>query len=400
MGSSDFITPWLAMRIRKTSHPFYGRAGSCPHTADEVCACLPTLQETPDNLQQFIEGDELYQAMLADIASAQQRIQLESYIFADDEIGRRFATALIKRAQAGVDVRVHIDAAGSLFLASRRLVHDLRRHRVRLRWFHRWSWRKPLRYNRRNHRKLLVVDEKFTYLGGFNIHRESSQEVFGKDRWRDTHVRFEGLLAAQAAQLFDRFWRGDRRWMPPLTPDALSELIPNHSRGCREQLRCIFTDMFAHAKHSIHLTTPYFVPDRRTQRLLKAAANRGVDVRLLVPRKSDILLARWAAQAAYAGLLDCGVRIYEYLPRMLHAKTIVVDGNHTTVGTANLDYRSFFLNYELNLFTRDSTLCSKLQAQFYTDLEAAEEINLKKWSRRFWGGRLFELAGWMARRWL
>lgn len=376
------------------------RPGPCPHTGDEVCTCSPVLQEAPDNLQQFIEGDELYQAMLADIASAQQRIQLESYIFADDETGQRFAAALVERAQAGVDVRVHIDAAGSLFLVSRRLVHGLRKHRVRLRRFHRWSWRKPLRYNRRNHRKLLVVDEKYAYLGGFNIHRESSQAVFGKERWRDTHVRFEGLLAAQAAQLFDRFWQGDRRWMPPLAADARSELMPNHSRSCREQLRCIFTDMFTRAEHSIHLTTPYFAPDRRTQRLLKAAANRGVDVRLLVPRKSDIKLARWAAQAAYAGLLDGGIRIYEYLPRMLHAKTIVADSNYATVGTANLDYRSFFLNYELNLFTRDPAFCSLLQAQFYTDLEAAEEISLKKWNRRFWGGRLFELVGWMARRWL
>jgi len=365
-----------------------------------VCTCSPVLQEAPDNLQQFIEGDDLYQAMLADIASAQKRIQLESYIFADDETGRRFAAALIERAQAGVDVRVHIDAAGSLFLVSRRLVRDLRKHRVWLRRFHRWSWRKPLRYNRRNHRKLLVVDEKYAYLGGFNIHKESSQAAFGPDRWRDTHVRFEGLMAAQAAQLFDRFWQGDRRWMPPLTANAHSELMPNHSRGCREQLRCIFIDMLTHAEHSIHLTTPYFVPDRRTQRLLKAAANRGADVRLLVPRKNDIKLARWAAQAAYAGLLESGIRIYEYLPRMLHAKTIVVDSNYATVGTANLDYRSFFLNYELNLFTRDPVFCSKLQAQFYTDLEAAEEINPTKWSRRFWGGRLFELIGWMARRWL
>ncbi len=119
-----------------------------------------------------------------------------------------------------------------------------------------------------------------------------------------------------------------------------------------------------------------------------------------MPRKSDIRLARWAAQAAYSGLLDSGVRIYEYLQRMLHAKTAVVDSNYATVGTANLDYRSFFVNYELNLFTRDPALCSKLQAQFYSDLEAAEEINVRQWSRRFWGGRLFELIGWLAHRWL
>lgn len=377
-----------------------GRPDSCPHAPDEVCTCSPVLQEAPDNLQLFIEGDLLYQSMLADIASAQQCIQLESYIFADDEIGRDFGLALIERAQAGVDVRVHIDAAGSLFLASRRLVRDLREHSVRLRRFHRWSWRKPLRYNRRNHRKLLVIDKTIAYLGGFNIHRQSSQAVFGKDRWRDTHVRFKGLLAAKAAQLFDRFWQGNHRWVPPILPDAQSQLMPNYSRNCRMLLRCIYTDMFNHARLSIHLTTPYLVPDRRVERLLKAAAGRGVDVRLLVPRKSDIKLARWAAQAAYAGLMESGVRIYEYLPRMLHAKTIVVDNKYVTVGTANLDYRSFFLNYELNLFTRDPAFCNSLQAQFFADLDSAEEISASNWKRRFWGGRLFELAGWTVRHWL
>jgi len=388
------------MQLKNKSSQFHHRSGSCPPAEDEVCTCSPVLQEAVGDLQLFIEGDDVYQAMLADMASARQRIRLESYIFADDEIGQRFAAALVDRAQAGVDVRVHIDAAGSLFLASRRLVRDLRKHKVRLRWFHRWSWRKPLRYNRRNHRKLLVVDETIAYVGGFNIHRESSRAVFGETRWRDTHVRIEGQSANQAAQLFDRLWRGDHRWQPPIIAGESSKLMPNYSRACREQLHCILADMFSRANHSIYLVTPYFVPDRRLQRLLKTSAGRGVDVRLLVPRKGDIKLVRWASHAAYAELLDAGVRIYEYLPRMLHAKTMVVDSQYATVGTANLDYRSFFLNYELNLFTRDPALCSQLHAQFHTDLDVAEEINGRKWSRRFFGFRLAELLGWLARRWL
>ena len=214
------------MRIRETHRPFYSRSVPCPHTADDVCTCSPVLQDTLDSLQLFTEGDDLYQAMLADLESAQQRIQLESYIFADDEIGRQFSAMLIERARAGVDVQVHLDAAGSLFLASRQLVRDLRKHGIRLHRFHRWSWRKPLRYNRRDHRKLLVVDGRKAYVGGFNIHRESSKAVFGMERWRDTHVRFEGLLAMQAAQIFDRFWQGDLRWVPGLgTIDEVSESI-------------------------------------------------------------------------------------------------------------------------------------------------------------------------------
>jgi cardiolipin synthase A/B len=351
-----------------------------------------------EHFELFTEGDLLYEAMLASISTAQHQILLESYIFADDEIGRRFAAALIERAQRGIIVRVHLDAAGSLFWASHQLINRLRRNGVTVRWFHRWSWRHPWRYNRRNHRKLLVVDGTCAYVGGFNIHRENSHAVYGDARWRDTHVSFSGALAAQAMDLFSRFWIGRKR--PPVLhpPESGSILLSNFSRGGRRYLNGSFADMVSHARQTIYLTTPYFVPNRRTQRLLCEAAQRGVDVRLLVPRKNDIPLAQWAAHAAYEPLLDSGVRIFEYLPRLLHSKTTVVDGAHATVGTSNIDYRSFFLNYELNLFTHESVLCGRLWSVFLEDLQQAEEVLAEHWKTRFWGRRALELAGWLARR--
>ncbi len=346
----------------------------------------------------FTEGDPLYEAMLASVSTARRSVLLESYIFADDEIGRRFAEALIERAQAGVIVRLHLDAAGSLFWASHELISTLRRNGVAVRWFHRWSWRHPWRYNRRNHRKLLVVDQSWAYVGGFNIHRENSREVYGDARWRDTHVGFGGALAGQAMELFGRFWRGRKR--PRLLPtrDGGSVLLSNFSRGGRRYMNGTFADMVSHARRSIYLTTPYFVPDRRTQRLLCEAAQRGVDVRVLVPRKHDMRLAQWAAHAAYEALLDKGVRIFEYLPRLLHSKTTVVDGEYATIGTSNIDYRSFFLNYELNLFTHDPWLCEQLRSVFLEDLRESDEILLQQWKTRFWGSKALELAGWLARR--
>ena len=346
----------------------------------------------------FTEGDALYDAMLTSIAGAQHHILLESYIFADDEIGRHFSDALIKRAAAGVNVRLHLDAAGSMFWISRRLIRHLRDNGVTVRRFHRWSWRHPWRYNRRNHRKLLVIDHYYTYVGGFNIHRENSYRVYGGARWRDTHVGFRSGLADVAMSLFNEFWQGRKqRYIPPPQHDR-SQLLSNFTRGARRYLNGTFANMLSHATQSIYLTTPYFVPDRRTQRLLLNAVQRGVDVRLLVPRKNDVRLVQWASHAAYGKLLENGVRIYEYLPRVLHAKTIVVDGNHATIGTSNVDYRSFFLNYELNLFTRDPLLCLQLQTTFTADLEHAEQVHCEQWQRRFWGGKALELAGWMARR--
>ncbi|MGH8398102.1 MAG: phospholipase D-like domain-containing protein [Gammaproteobacteria bacterium] len=353
----------------------------------------------PKSRRLFIEGDELYAAMLDAIHSARHSVKLESYIFADDEIGRRFATALGERASAGVTVQVIIDAAGSLFWASRRLERALKHDGVKIHWFHRWSWRDPWRYNRRNHRKLLVVDGRVGFLGGFNIHRENSREVYGEARWRDTHVEVRGQLAHNLEILFDAFWRRRRRAYPVIRLRD-GNLITNHSHRGRLLLRDLYSARFGIAKYHVWLTTPYFVPDRRTQRSLMAAAHRGVDVRVLVPRKSDLRLPQWAARAAYIGLLQAGVKIYEYLPRVLHAKTIVIDGAWYSVGTANIDYRSFFLNYELTLTGRDREFAAALETQFLDDLKQSAQIYPKRWAQRSWLARVLEFIGWLGRRWL
>jgi cardiolipin synthase len=361
--------------------------------------CVPRLTDTRGQFRLFTEGDRLYEAMLKAIASAQRSVRLESYIFADDEVGRWFAEALAERVRAGVEVRLHIDAACSLFWISRSLERYLRAQGVRVRWFHRWSWRDPLRYNRRNHRKMLVVDDEQVYVGGFNLHRENSRALFGETRWRDTHVGLLGEIALEGAKLFDAFWERERSWAPR-QGWGINALVSNRTTVCRHAMRCLYADRFHGATGSIYLTTPYFVPDHRTQRGLRDAARRGVDVRLLVPRKSDVWLAQWAARAAYATLLGAGIRIYEYLPRVLHAKTVVVDDQWATVGTANFDYRSLFVNYELNLVTQDPDLCQQLRDQFFQDLSEAEEIFSGKWARRPHSRRIAETIGWMARRWL
>lgn len=366
----------------------------------EACTCIPVLTAGPDEVELFTEGDLLYDAMLASIAAARERIWLETFIFADDEIGRRFAEALAAKASSGVEVKLLIDAAGSVLRFSRRLERYLLTQGVTLHWFHRWRWQDPLRYNCRDHRKLLVIDDSEAYLGGFNIHRENSRRLFGEQRWRDTHVRCHGVLAQQATRLFDAFWRGNRRWNLPQTSGTIGVLMPNHTRLCRRQLRCAYTSMADEAQATLWLTTPYFVPDHHTQAALISAAQRGKDVRVLVPRKSDVRLARWASRAVYAPLLRAGVRIFEYLPRVLHTKTAVADRSYAILGTANLDYRSFFLNYELNLVSRGKQLCQQLHAQFEQDLAQSEEISGGSWQSRGWSEHFTETLGWLARRWL
>ena len=371
-----------------------GRENRCDGSE---CVMLP--DHASETFQLFTEGDTLYTSMLSAIKSAQESIRLECYIFADDAVGNRFCQALIERAQAGIKVRVHLDAAGSLFWFSRKMQNNLRCNGVQLRWFHRWSWRSPWRYNRRNHRKLLIVDDRVAFLGGFNIHQENSRECYGDARWRDTHVNFDGSLVDMAARLFDAFWRGRLRWQP-VQKEAGSRLLHNHTLTCRHRLRCVYGAAFDKAKTYIYLTTPYFVPDGHTLKQLRQAAERGVDVRLLVPRKSDMRIARWAACHIYTSLLDSGVLIFEYLPRMLHAKTVVVDGKWAMVGTANLDYRSFFINYELNLATADRRLAVELKEQFLEDLSQSEGIQPQAWQRRNGVSRGLERIAMIVKRWL
>ncbi|HEY3645085.1 MAG TPA: phospholipase D-like domain-containing protein [Gammaproteobacteria bacterium] len=351
----------------------------------------------------YTEGDELYADMLAAIHSARRSVKFESYIFADDEVGRRFIAALVERARAGVQVLVYIDAVGSLFSGPRAVERALREGGVAVRWFHRWNWRDPSRYNRRNHRKLLVVDGQVGFFGGFNVHRENSHSVFGPLRWRDTHVRVNGVLARTLQRVFDAFWRNQVLPYPELPVDANHQLITNHSRRGRRRLHELYARKFAEAKRSIHLTTPYFVPDAGTRRGLAKAARRGVKVQLLVPHRIDETLARvvhWAARAAYGSLMDAGVEIHEYLPRMLHAKTLVVDEDWCTVGTANLDYRSFFLNYELTLISTAPALVQRLEHDFQDDLVQSVRIQPKRWARRDRWMRFLESIGWAIRRWL
>ena len=362
--------------------------------------CIPWPRGEADGYGLFFEGDDLYDAMVGSIGAARQRVDLETYIYAADEVGWRIAEALAARARAGVQVRVLVDAAGSLFSFSRDLEAHLRRHGVVVRRFHRWSWRRPRRFYRRNHRKLLAIDGREAYVGGFNIHRESSRSAYGPGRWRDTHLRLSGALAESATALFDAFWASDRSWSPRSARKPGDALVPNHSRICRHQVHCLYVRLLRSAETRLYLTTPYFVPDHRTQNELMRAASSGVDVRLLLPGKSDVPVTQWAARAAYGKLLSAGVRIFEYQPRVLHAKTAVVDGAVATVGTANLDYRSLFVNYELNLFSASQALCAALEGQFLADLACAEEVTAPRWSKRPWSGLVAESVGWMARRWL
>ncbi|MBX3697095.1 MAG: hypothetical protein KF811_04755 [Dokdonella sp.] len=340
----------------------------------------------------------LYDEMLSDIREACSVVRLESYILADDEIGGKFFSALESAGRERRSASIRADYIGSWGAVSATRLRTLRSAGVRWQWSRPWSWRRPFALNRRNHRKLLIIDERVAYVGGFNIHRQSSLRATGAERWRDTHVRITGPLVLDAIKLFERFPRRPRMHWEQFPGGT--HLVPNDSRRCRHLLRCAYNAHFQSSRERIWVTTPYFVPDSRTQAQLCDAARRGVDVRILVPGKSDVGIAAWAARAAYAHMLKSGVRIWEYQTRMLHAKTLLVDRTWATVGTANFDYRSFFLNDELNLVVEEAGFNAQIASQFEQDLSESVEIDGVQWKERARHRAIAELVGWWARRWL
>lgn len=348
----------------------------------------------------FTDGDELYEDMLWYMRRAKSSIRLECYIFENDAIGNEFIDACRERAQAGVRVQLHLDALGSLALSLSDAPERLREAGVELKWFNPPKLPRIFKLNRRNHRKLLVVDDMTAWLGGFNIHEESSRRYHGDQCWRDTQLRVDGSLAGAAAEYFDNLWHGRRDWRVEFDFDRGAYLVSNHNLHQVHRFRRLLIRRMRKARRSVWLTTPYFMPDHRTQHEMARAAKRGVDVRLVVPYKTDRPVTQWAARAAYAQLLGAGVRIYEYQPRLLHAKTASIDEGWCTIGTANLDYRSFFVNYELNLISNRTDLVGVLRKNFLDDIACSREVTDERWARRGLGMRLEELVGWAARKFL
>lgn len=346
----------------------------------------------------FTEGDTLYEDMLTSIAAAQASIVMESYIFEPDEIGLLFIDALIERARAGVDVRLHMDAFGSHGLADSPHAQAMIDAGVALRWFNPLRWLRFIRFNQRNHRKLLVIDGRTVWLGGFNIHRENSLREFGQQRWLDIQIRVDGPLAGEAQLYFDRLWKGQRDWSPTFNRETEGSLVSNHNLLQRHQLRRMLAMQFYKAKKQIWLCTPYFMPDHFLQQQMVKAARRGIDVRLLLPYKTDRPVTQWVARATYTSLIACGVRIYEFEPRFIHAKMMIIDNDWCTVGSANLDYRSFFVNYEINMVSTRIDLIAQLQQIYSGDLAQSREIDPQKWAQRAWQQRIYQVIGSVLRR--
>lgn len=346
-------------------------------------------------------GIEIFPAMLAAIRAAKRTINLEFYIYWDGEIGRKFAEVLAERARAGVEVKVILDAVGSAQM-SQSLIDFLTRNGVDLEWYHPLRWYTISRFNHRTHRKLLVVDGGVGFSGGVGIADNWLGDADSQEHWRDTVARVEGPAVTQMQFAFMDNWiksRGELLtgldYFPaiPAIGAHQAQVLKSSPAEGSSTVKLLYIISIVSAVKSIYISNAYFVPDKDTLRALEGAVRRGVDVRVIVPGEhNDVPIARQASRWHYELLLRRGIRMFEYQPTMMHAKTMVVDGVWTTIGSSNFDDRSFRLNDEVNVNIYDGDIAAQMETMFHQDLARCEEVTLRKWFRRGWLDKLKEKA--------
>jgi cardiolipin synthase A/B len=334
---------------------------------------LPPTSATDARL--LVDGGAKYAALLIDVASAQEHIHLEYYIFYPDRTGTALRDALVERARAGVKVRLLLDAVGSGKTPAR-FFDDLRAAGGEIAWFHPMRflrvWERPW-LNLRTHRKIVVIDGRLAYTGGINITDEEDERL-RSDAYRDLHLRLEGNVVSSLQLVFIEDWAYATGKAPltlsPLAPQKGSvpvQVLVSGPDSSWEAIHRLHVAAIHSAERRVWLATPYFVPGEAARMALTSAALGGLDVRLLVPKLSDSWLVTLAARSYFDELLAAGVRIYEYGPRMLHSKALLCDDDLAIIGSANFDYRSFRLNFEVSLLFRDAALCHELAGLMHSE---------------------------------
>ena len=361
------------------------------------------------------DGPATYAAIFAAIAAAQDHINLESYIIEDDAVGHQFAQLLLAQQQRGVQVNLIYDSLGG-FNTPKLFFAPLLQAGVAVLEFNPLNplaARGPWLLNNRDHRKLLIVDGRVAFIGGINIssvyssgsilHR--SKKTAAKAAWRDTDLQLQGPVVAEFQKLFMQTW--DKQHGPAL---AAKNYFPAIKAAGPDIVRAIgsspddpysliylaLISAIGNAERQVYLTSAYFVPDPQLLQALTDAAKRGVDVRLILPSYSDSGLVFHAGRASYTRLLAGGVRIFERQGALLHAKTAVIDGIWSTVGSTNLDWRSFMDNDELNAVILGREFAMQMAAEFAQDQAASQSIEPQAWQQR---PLQFKLKEWLAQWW-
>ena len=394
---------------------------SAPPPADVAVRQLPQEPLARGNeAELLIDGPKTHQAMFAAMERARDHINLETYILEGGEIGERLARLLEKKVRQGVKVNVLYDSVGSIG-TPKEYFEGLRKIGAHVCEFNPVNPAKAVgdwELNNRNHRKILVVDGRVAFTGGINIssaysagsrtRRRASQVKPGEESargWRDTHVRAEGPVVTRFQRLFLDGWALEdcgpaieAKYFPgvEVKGSKAMRVLSSDPGADRSEMYGALLAAIGSARQRVWLTIGYFVPDPQMRKALVDAARRGVDVRLMLPGFSDFWAPIYAGRSSYSELLAAGVRIYEWNKALMHAKTALIDSDWASVGSTNLDWRSFALNYEADLVVYDAAFAGELERLFRQDVDASVEVKRERWEKR---GVLERAKEWFARRW-
>ncbi|WP_211242854.1 cardiolipin synthase [Sinimarinibacterium sp. CAU 1509] len=370
-------------------------------------------------------GPDTYKAMFAAIREAKDHINLETFIFDDGEAGRQFSDLLLERQAAGVQVNVIYDSVGSLLTPASFFQH-LKDGGIRVLEFNPVNPlagnRKEWALNNRDHRKLMVIDGRIAFTGGINLSDTYSSSPSGRrpkktadstmaktGGWRDTHIEIEGPAVAEFQKLFLDSWnkqKGEelaaRNYFPELKPQGagIVRAIGSTPDDPQRLIYLTLLSAITHAEHSVHLTIAYFAPDPQLLQALTDAVARGVDVSLVLPSYSDSWAIFHLGRSYYTKLLRRGVKLFERRDAVMHAKTVCIDGVWSTIGSTNLDWRSFLHNDEINAVVLGRDFGTQMNAMFDADISASQAIDLEHWRHRSWALRLKEQTARIAAYWL
>ncbi|MBO7318191.1 MAG: cardiolipin synthase, partial [Bacteroidales bacterium] len=347
----------------------------------------------------YVRGEDKFGDLLFDIQNASKFIHIQYFIFCDDELGRRVRDALIAAVNRGVEVRLLYDDMGCMTV-NRQFFKNMAKQGVEVRAFMRiFQIRQSWRLNYRNHRKIVVVDGVVGYIGGMNI---ADRYINGdKDlSWRDTHMRITGPAVHGLQMSFSVDWcyesenvLSDEKYFPQLMPrgDVGVQVILSGPTGPWNTIAMMCEKIVSMAHNYVYIQTPYFLPTDSLVYALQVAALSGVDVRIMIPNRTDWVVMRWGSFSYISQMLSAGVKIYLYQPGMLHAKTIVVDDELVSIGSANFDFRSFEHNFETNALVYSPEQALRVKEDFMTDMQHCTLIDdLEQWRQRPLSQKIYE----------
>ena len=348
-----------------------------------------------NSVELITDGKVLFEQILKDIKAAKESICMEYFIIKYDRIGKKLISALTEKAKEGVTVRLLIDTQGSRWIGNHAL-KEYKKAGGKVGYFfpprlYKLGIKIGLNLNYRNHRKIIVIDEKLAYTGGYNVGNEYCDMNPRFGHWRDSHVRIKGEAVKELLGRFILDWRFTTKEVMKV-PTVLDEsnrvgqagiqIVNCGPEAPHQEIKRAYMKMITTSKKNVFIQSPYFVPDQSIIESLKMASQSGVDVRIMIPCKPDHIFVYWATYSFVAELLKSGCKVYIYDKGFLHAKTIVSDGEVSSVGSCNFDNRSFKLNFETNAFIYDKAFAEKMEGTFYKDMEDSHELTLDDYNNR------------------